>query len=321
MIQEGKQMNILSLSGFIPEQICDTIRFFGYEGKQRISHYCRYASDYISQILEDPQIDGAVFPRTCDSSRIIQGLLGGYNRFLYSLSIPARRDGSAIPYLADSIRQYKIAVEHYYGIGLTDISERTKLINERNKTLRELYDHLPELSYGVYLDMIHGVLQKPLREQRVPAELPSCPYPDGPRAFVVGSTQTGSGIIRQIEAAGLHIVGDRLPESHRLSSAPDVMLEGDIFENIALSILSSMPSPSQDDFARILAKDKEELLRKQVQGVIFITQKYCEPYDYLFPAYQKMLDELGIRSLRVAVTGSQGEKEMSLAIGTFADML
>lgn len=314
-------MKILSLSGFVPEQICDTVRFFGHEGKQRISHYCRYASDFISQILEDPAIDGAVFPRTCDSSRTIASYLEGCGKFTYSLPIPARRGSSAVSYLADSIRRYKTAVERHYGIKFTDIPERTELINKRNKALVELYDHLLGLRYSAYLDMLHELLQKPLREQQIPAGLPSCPHPDGPKVFMVGSTQTGSGIIRQIEAAGLHIVGDRLPESHRLSSAPDVPLEGDLFENIALSMLSSMPSPSQDDFSRILAEDKEELLRKQVQGVIFITQKYCEPYDYLFPAYRKMLDGLGIRSLRVTVTGSQGEKEMSLAIGTFADML
>ena len=314
-------MNILSLSGFIPEQICDTIRFFGYEGQQRISHYCRYASDYISQILEDPEIDGAVFPRTCDSSRTIASYLEECGKFAYPFHIPARQDSFAVSYLAGSIRRYKTAVEHHYGIKLTDITERTSLVNERNRKLRRLYEHLPELSYSAYLDMVHGLLRKPLREQRVPAELPACPCPDGPKVFVAGSTQTGSGIVRQIEAAGLHIVGDRLPESHRLVSAPEVPLGGDIFENIALSMLSAMPSPSQDDFSRILAEDKEELLHRQVQGVIFITQKYCEPYDYLFPAYRKMLDGLGIRSLRVTAAGSQSENDMSLAIETFADML
>ncbi len=314
-------MNILSLSGFIPEQICDTIRFFGYEGQQRISHYCRYASDYISQILEDPEIDGAVFPRTCDSSRTIASYLEECGKFVYPFHIPARQDRAAVSFLADSIRRYKTAVEQHYGTGLTDIPERTSLVNERNRKFRRLYARLPELSYSAYLDMLHGILRKPLREQRVPDDLPPCPCPGGPKVFIAGSTQTGSGIVRQIEAASLHIVGDRLPESHRLFSAPEVPLEGDIFENIALSMLSAMPSPSQDDFSRILREDRKELLRRQVQGVIFITQKYCEPYDYLFPAYREMLDGLGIKSLRITVSGSQSENEMALAVETFADML
>ncbi len=70
-------MHILSLSTLIPEQICDTERFFGYEGKQRISHYCEYAAEFIARVLEDDTIDGAVFPRTCDSSRTLKNYIGG----------------------------------------------------------------------------------------------------------------------------------------------------------------------------------------------------------------------------------------------------
>ena len=70
-------MRILSLSTLIPEQICDTERFFGYKGKQRISHYCEYAAEFITRVLEDDEIDGAVFPRTCDSSRTLKNYIRG----------------------------------------------------------------------------------------------------------------------------------------------------------------------------------------------------------------------------------------------------
>ena len=68
-------MRILSLSGFVPEQICDVVRFTQYEGDYKISHYCGYVSDYISQVLNDASIDGAVFPKSCDSSRVISSYL------------------------------------------------------------------------------------------------------------------------------------------------------------------------------------------------------------------------------------------------------
>ncbi len=141
-----------------------------------------------------------------------------------------------------------------------------------------------------------------------------------PRVFLVGSTQAGTGLVQQIETAGMNIVGDRLPESRRLIFAPEVSPEGDIYENIAKSLLAGLPSPSQDAFAEILKADRDELLQKQVQGVIFLTQKYCEPYDYLFPSYKRMLDELQIPVLRVTETGSSA-KNAALAIETFADLL
>ena len=49
-------MRILALSGFIPEQICDVVRFTGYEGEYNIAQYCGYAADYISQVINDDNL-------------------------------------------------------------------------------------------------------------------------------------------------------------------------------------------------------------------------------------------------------------------------
>lgn len=313
-------MQILSLSSILPEQICDTVRFFGYKGRQRISHYCEYAAEFISRVLEDDKIDGAVFPRTCDSSRTIGNYLEPSGKFLYPFHLPARTDKAAARYLAGSIRAYKTAVETHYGVRLNDTEERAGLVNARNRKLRELYENLPELSFGAYLEAVHALLQKPLREQKVPEQLPTAPCPGGPRVFVVGSTQAGIEQARRIEAAGMNIVGDRLPESRRMICMPEVSANGDIVDNIASAMLAGMPSPSQDAFGAILREDREEIERKRVRGVIFLTQKFCEPYDYLFPAYKRMLDELGIPVLRVTETGS-GAEGAALAIETFADLM
>ena len=70
-----KTMSILALSGHIPEYIGDIIRFTNYSGDRNIAQYCGYASDFISQVINDDSIDGAVYPRSCDSARIIGSYL------------------------------------------------------------------------------------------------------------------------------------------------------------------------------------------------------------------------------------------------------
>ncbi len=314
-------MKLLTFTGLVPEQICDTVRFFGYPGGERISHYCTYVSDFISYVRENPSVDGAVFVRTCDSGRTAASYLAESGKFVHMLTVPMRRDSGAKAYLADSLGRYKSAAEAYYGTALNDIPERTDMVNRRNQKLSVLYENMPEISYGAWLAMIHDLLRQPLYRQQVPESLEKTPDPYGPRVYLIGSTQTGTEIVRQIEDAGLNIVGDRLPESHRLISTPPVSFTGDILADIAESILAGMPSPSQNDFTAILKQDRAELIDKRVQGVIFITQKYCEPYDYLFPAYRKMLEELNIPVLRMAVSGTQTEKGNTLSIETFADML
>ena len=156
-------MRLLSLSGMIPEQVCDVVRFTSYKGCESISHYCGYASDYISQVIEDDNIDGAVFPRSCDSSRIIGNYLKEVDKFIYHMNIPARQDDVAIDYLSSVIKDYKDKVEKYYDVRLRDIDERSHLINCRNKTLSDIYENIHELSYEQYIKNIHMMLKDLLK--------------------------------------------------------------------------------------------------------------------------------------------------------------
>lgn len=312
-------MTILSLSGFIPEQICDIRRFTGYHGESGISHFCGYASDYISQVLQDETVDGAVFPRSCDSCRTMAVYLAECGKFVHQLHVPARRDEMAVSYLAEGLRRYQKAVEAYYGVTINDIPERIELVNARNRALAGLYEQLPELSFADYLDMLHRLLRTPLREQRV--EPPQGRSGGGKRVFLVGSMLTGMTAVRAIEEAGLVVVGDRLTESRRLFSAPEVSLSGDIYENMARSILGALPSPTQSDLAAILKEDQEEIRTRQVQGVIFVTQKYCEPYDFLYASYARMLEDLQIPVLRLTLSDSTDTRDFAALVEAFSDIL
>lgn len=313
-------MNILSFSGFIPEQICDTVRFIRCHGEQKISHYCGYAADFISQALWDPAIDGAVFPRSCDSCRIMNSYLDGCGKFTFRLHVPARRDGPAVRYLAGEIRRYRQAVEAHYGVSLSDIPARAALVNKRNQAVARLYEALPDISFAAYLDMLHTLLRTPLREQSVPDCLPGKPGA-GKRVFLVGSTLSSAAAVSAVERAGLAVAGDRLTESKRLFSAPEVPADGDIYENIARSVLGNKPSPTQACFDAILREDLEEIKAKQVRGVVFVTQKFCEAYDYLFAAYRRMLGEQNIPVLRLVLSDSMDGQSFDTPLETFADMI
>lgn len=125
-------MRILALSGFVPEHICDVVRFTGFDGEYNIAQYCGYAADYISQVIKDDSIDGAVFPKSCDSSRIIGSYLSETNKFIYQINIPARQDDLAIRYFAEILKSYTKALKEHYKVSLTtdSIERRIELINK-----------------------------------------------------------------------------------------------------------------------------------------------------------------------------------------------
>lgn len=314
-------MNILSLSGYVPEQICDTIRFTRYQGSKRISHYCGYLTDYISQVLEDPSVDGAVFPRSCDSSRSVAAYLAECGKFSYQIPVPSSTMTSSVEYLAHSIKRYKEAVELHYSVRLNDIDERANYINIRNAQLSQLYQSVcSDGGYSAYLSAIHQMLQMPLYQQKV-ENIKSDSLKTGKPVYLVGSFLCDLNIVKEIEKVGLMVAGDNLTESKRLFSASPVRSEADIYHEIADSILKNRLSPTQNNFAQIIQCDLEEIRAKSIKGVIFITQKFCEPYDYLFSVYQKALSEWNIPVLQLVGNSTSDYPRTTLMIEAFADRL
>lgn len=313
-------MNILSMSGFVPEQICDTIRFTQYPGERNISHYCGYAADFITQVMRDESIDGAVFPHTCDSSRIMKSYMSGCDKFLFQFNVPVRRDSIAVKYFADVIRQYKAAVEQHYGVTISDVEERTATVNARSAAHRALYEDLGGVSYGAYIRAVHEMLRLPLAQQKLPDTLPA-KNAGNKRIFVAGSFLANHELADKLESFGMSVVGDDLPESGRLCSRSSVSTGGDIFMNISQSILGSRLSPTQNDFGDVIKRDIEEIKRKNAGGVVFVFQKYCEPYNYLYSVFKKALDSMNIPSVSVSVTDSQDAGRTELLLEAFADML
>ena len=280
-------MKILSMSGFVPEAICDTVRFNGFKGDAGFSHYCTYASDYISQVLSDDTIDGAVFPKTCDSSRSISSYIGESGKFVYPLAVPVVRSYDAISYYAYVIRDYKTAVEAHYGISISEdeIYDRFRMVEARNASINSLYESLADgLSYSSYINAIHENFTKPLAEQKIETSGQSAGIP----VFLLGSYMTNAGIVDSAEKNGLRITGDDLPESNRIAKRAETM---------------------------------EEIGKKGCRGVLVVTQKYCEPYDYYYSVLKKALDDAGIPSLKLELDGSLDQNLHEAELGAFASML
>lgn len=312
-------MKILSMSGFVPEAICDTVRFNGYKGDAGFSHYCTYASDYISQVLADDTIDGAVFPKTCDSSRSISSYIGDSGKFVYPLAVPVVRSDDAISYYAYVIRDYKTAVEAHYGISISEdeIYDRFRMVEARNASINSLYESLADgLSYSSYLNAIHENFTKPLAEQKIETSGQSAGIP----VFLLGSYMTNAGIVDSAEKNGLRIIGDDLPESNRIAKRAFPVVD-DIYQLVALQVLSSRTSPTQNSYSDRIKETMEEIGKKGCRGVLVVTQRFCEPYDYYYSVLKKALDDAGIPSLKLELDGSLDQNLHEAELGAFASML
>ncbi|MCR5615565.1 MAG: 2-hydroxyacyl-CoA dehydratase family protein [Saccharofermentans sp.] len=313
-------MKILSMSGFVPEAICDTVRFNGFKGDAGFSHYCAYASDYISQVLADDTIDGAVFPKTCDSSRSISSYIGESGKFVYPLAVPVVRSEEAVKYYAYVIRDFKMAVESFYDVKITEeeIETRLEVLEVRRRIIKSNYEDLCSgLSYSSYIEAIHNALAMPLAKQKIEVTEKS----EGTPVFLLGSYLTSIDILKTAEKCGLKIVADDLPESGRLVTKHDHPATNDLYEKIAWSILAKNASPTQNDFEAQIARTILQIRIMECKGVLIITQKYCEPYDYYYSVLKKTLDDEGIPSLKIELDGSLDQNLHESELGAFASML
>jgi len=308
------------MSGFVPEQVCDTIRFTQYSGDRNIVHYCGYVSDFISKVLQDESVDGAVYPKTCDSTRIMTSYLSNSGKFLHQIGVTTYGSAGAVEYYVYEIKRYKEAVENYYGISINDIKDRSEIVNKRNALIRKTYDNLADLSFSHYLKSIHDLLELPLVDQEWDYQGKGN-VPPGKRVFVVGSFLSNLSILDIIEKAGLSVVGDTLPESGRLVSREPVDVSADIYMEIAQSILTSRLSPTQNSFKRIIEDDFAEISKKDVRGIIFLTQKYCEPYDYLYSIYKAEADRRNVPIIQLYLNNTQDDGKASLFLEAFADTI
>ncbi len=310
-------MNLLALSSFIPEQICDITYFNGYRGERNIKHYCGYANDYISQVMEDDSIDGAVFPKSCDSSRIIGNYLESYKKFKYQLIIPSSNDEIAVNFFTEQLKSYRKALEERFGV-LEDIATRAELINHLNTEIARYYESISKYSYADYLRAIHhkaflsGDPGKNLLHEKPEIRK---------RTYLVGSTFIEEYVAEIIETYGLGIVGDNLPESGRKQGRLIDLETEDFYKSIAIEVLNRKSSPSQSRFKELIDRDLREMDNLQVDAVIFVTQKYCEPYDFLYSVYKKKLDEAGIPSLNLKLTGMDDRKNIELEVEAFAAII
>lgn len=308
-------MKLLSMSGFIPEQICDTVRFSGYAGERNISHFCGYANDFISQVINDDTIDGAIFPKSCDSTRVINSYIQDANKFSFQINVPARNDELSVVFFAKQIEKLKNSIEQYFDISIDNIPERIERINNRNEKIGNYYNEIENYSYADYLRKIHIMMQNPLMDEYDFSIKKT--NNNGKRVFLVGPFLSNTNIAEKIENNGYCVVGDNLPESGRLADSVIEEIGEDIYLAIAKNILSRKLSPTQNNFRYLINEDLDCIKAKSAEAVIFITQQYCEPYDYLYSVYKKELVAKGIPSLKLTLNDSQDDRKVDLMLEAF----
>jgi hypothetical protein len=245
-------------------------------------------------------------------------------KFVHKLDVPAIGGELGVQRFAQSIQEFRLKLEGHFAVAISEhgISERSAMLRERGKHLAKLYDSLQYIRYSDYIAQINDMLKHPLDKWQTFAPDGHSGSGHGKPIYLVGSFIQDPTLLSELEDSGLRVAGDNATNSKRLfanGAYAGAVSRGDTpISAAAREILEQRRSPVLDTFACVWERDWAEITRKGIRAVIFLTQQYCEPYDYLYALYQEKLSAAGVPLFRVH---QSRESSYALRFATIESML
>ena len=144
-----------------------------------------------------------------------------------------------------------------------------------------------------YNSMLRQIIDEGLRNHRNDKNLK--------RIMIMGPLTDNYALLDKIERFGAIIVDDDITNGSRYCSR-DVETTGDLYENIARRYLFADPSPTLNSGIKT---DEQAFQRRidglDLQGVIYINQKFCEPHVHNYLSKLEILKKSGINVLMLEI--------------------
>jgi len=313
-------LEIITAAGFIP------VRIKGDPGKAvtkadsrmetLVCPFLRSAFDLTLEGRYD-YLDGIAIPHTCDSvSRTYD--VWKHNiplPYYHFLNIPHLDDGPSMEFFIDILRTFVKSLEQYTGkeISKENLTNAVEAYNANRRTMRTVYDlrkpDRPLISGVEMIKLLAAVRALPVDESTALArevveevkarKVPTMPKPA--RVMIVGDQIDDTMLTEIIENTGAQVVMDDILVGSKLYYA-DMEATRDPIEGIAEYYLKKVSLPT---FYRDKGGSYEENLEVRfghlkrfisefnVNAVILLVYKNCDPYGFEVPATMSYIESLG----------------------------
>ncbi len=299
--------------------------------------HCVWARNVLELALRglDPEIVGVITSHGCDCTNreFDIWLQSVKTNFLFYLNVPLKRDKLALKFFLSDMEEMIIQLEEKYNVEISPekIKEAIILTNKIRRILKELAEYRSKFVIkGSELHEIVKMAQTSNKKDilaKLEAKLLEVkekkPFTDQKlkKVLLTGSVVDDTELIKNLEEFGFQIVIDDLCIGTRYfwqtideDEEPIQALANYHFTKPVYS--TKFPSYKRFEFI-------EELARKyQVDGVINLTKKFCEPLLYSHPYFAKKFKELGIPYLFVEMEyNRESYKQLATRFEAFAEII
>ncbi len=300
-------------------------------------NHCIWAKNLLEQAINglDDDFKGVIATHGCDcTNREFDIWLECVNlEFFYFLNAPLKRNEVALKFFIDDINELINQLEQKFNLSITSekISEAIKLMNQIRALLREVSKYrnkmimkgsefhalvktIQQLDKKEALDILNSKLKELKTQNPQPNE-------NIKKVLLTGSVIDDTEFIKFLESVGFHIIIDDLcigtkyfwqnvdETEEPVKALAKYHLNKPIF---------STKFPSYNKFEVI----KDLATKYNVDGVINIAQKFCEPILYDHPYFNKKFKELGIPYLFVEMEyNRESYKQLTTRFEAFKEII
>ena len=253
--------------------------------------------------------------------------------FMFFLNSPRKINELALNFFINDIKEMILQLEETFNIKITNenISQAIKLMNEIRSMLKKISDLRFEKKLNGY--EFHSIVKRAQQEDKKSMleflnskfnelnQRSKIVENDYKNILLTGSEIDDTEFIKYIEDLGFHVIVDDLGVGTKYFWNT-IDEEEDPITSIAKYHLSkpinSTKYPSYKRFEVI----KNLATKYNVDGIINVAQKFCEPVLYDHPYMKKKCKELGIPYLFVEVFyNREAYKQLSTRFSAFAEMI
>jgi len=335
---------------YAPEELIYTagllpLRMLGSHEPQDVTEpylfgmYCPFCRDVLAQGLKGryDYMKGIMISQSCLHLR--QSFTSWRNHvpvdYAYYLYMPAKvQTKHAYPYLKSEFEKFKKSLEDWTGRKITDdaLRETAELYNENRRLMHEVYDLRkqadPPVSGLEAMVMVASSFFVDKKDhnaelKRILPELKNrkLDHETGSRLMIVGSEDDDTEFVKMVESVGATIVSD----DHCTGSRYFWNLtefNGDIMQDIANRYVDRPPCPSKDweerqRFPHVLQMANDF----NVDGIILIQQKFCDPHECDIPVLKQYLNDNDIPTLFLEFDVTVPLGPMRIRVEAFLEIL
>ena len=288
-------------------------------------------------------IDGMVIPYVCDSTRAFSHVWEANfpSLFNHTLWLPKKHEGkSSKSFLVQEFRRLKENLESFIGKEITSsaLKKSLSIYNLNRKLLKELFDIIrggkTYLNYTNFLNIVKTTMVMPKEESNniLMNILKEINCQNAPsygahgrkylRVFLFGIMCNDNTILNIFQETGLSVVDDNLYHGTRYFSQNvdegHDPLEGLVKRHLAKDPFCAYHYPEQHLKAYLMEKIREN----SIDGFIYLSPKYCDPFEFDYPFVKGLLQEMRIPHLFLQIDfSSASESQIRTRLEAFAEML